>query len=47
MKKLLLLILFLVFISSTLLAFYHFGIEEGFFNESSVCNVENQVKKFI
>ena len=32
-----LLILFLVFISSTVLAFYHFGIEQGFFSESLVC----------
>ena len=29
---------------SALLAFYHFGIEQGFFNESFVCNVDNQVK---
>jgi len=32
-----LLILFLIFISSSALAFYHFGIEEGFFNESLAC----------
>ena len=38
------LILFLVFISSSLLAFYHFGIEQGFFSESFVCNVENKLK---
>ena len=43
-EKITLLILFLVFISSSLLAFYHFGIEQGFFNESFVCNVENQSK---
>ena len=43
-EKITLLILFLVFISSSLLAFYHFGIEQGFFSESSVCNVENQLK---
>ena len=43
-EKITLLILFLVFISSSLLAFYHFGIEQGFFNESIVCNVENQLK---
>ena len=41
-EKITLLILFLVFISSSLLAFYHFGIEQGFFSESFVCNVENQ-----
>ena len=43
-EKIILFILFLVFISSALLAFYHFGIEQGFFDESFVCNVENQSK---
>ena len=32
-----LLILFLIFLSSAALAFYHFGIEEGFFNETLAC----------
>ena len=41
-EKITLLILFLIFIFSSLLAFYHFGIEQGFFSESFVCNVENQ-----
>ena len=36
-ERVTLLILFLVFISSTALAFYHFGIEQGFFRESLVC----------
>jgi len=36
-KKVTLLILFLVFMSSTVLAFYHFGIEQGFFSESLAC----------
>ena len=36
-ERITLLILFLIFISSTILAFYHFGIEEGFFNESLAC----------
>ena len=36
-EKITLLILFLVFMSSTVLAFYHFGIEQGFFSESLVC----------
>ena len=43
-EKIILFILFLVFISSSLLAFYHFGIEQGFFSESFVCNVENESK---
>lgn len=34
-----LLILFLVFMSSTVLAFYHFGIEQGFFSESLTCTI--------
>ena len=36
-EKITLLILSLVFISGATLAFYHFGIEQGFFSESSVC----------
>lgn len=43
-EKIILLMLCLIFIFSTLLAFYHFGIEQGFFSESLVCNVENQSK---
>ena len=36
-KKITLLMLFLVFMCSTVLAFYHFGIEQGFFSESLAC----------
>ena len=36
-EKITLLMLALIFIISTVLAFYHFGIEQGFFNESLVC----------
>ena len=36
-EKITLLILSLVFISSAALAFYHFGIEQGFFSESLAC----------
>ena len=36
-ERITLLILFLIFVSSAILAFYHFGIEEGFFNESLAC----------
>ena len=36
-EKITLLILFLVFMSSATLAFYHFGIEQGFFSESLAC----------
>jgi len=41
-----LLILCLVFIGSTILGFYHFGIEQGFFKESFLCkdSLENLSK---
>ena len=34
-------LLSLIFIISTCLAFYHFGIEQGFFKESLVCVTKN------
>jgi len=40
-EKITLFILFLIFIASTVLAFYHFGIEQGFFSESFVCKAGN------
>ena len=40
-ERVTLLILFLVFISSATLAFYHFGIEQGFFSETLVCTTED------
>ena len=40
-EKITLLILSLVFIISTVLAFYHFGIEQGFFDESLACTAGN------
>ncbi len=39
--KIALLILFLLFSVSSILAFYHFGIEQGFFKESLACTTEN------
>ena len=36
-ERITLLILFFVFTSSSILAFYHFGIEQGFFSESLAC----------
>ena len=41
-EKLSLIILSLIFFSATLIAFYHFGIEQGFINESLVCDLDNQ-----
>ena len=38
-EKITLFILFLIFIASAVLAFYHFGIEQGFFSESFVCKI--------
>jgi len=43
-EKITFLILSLVFISSTALAFYHFGIEQGFFSETLVCKAEDLSK---
>ena len=42
--KITLLILSLVFLSSAALAFYHFGIEQGFFSESLICKTEDLSK---
>ena len=39
--KNLLLILSILFFLSSILAFYHFGIEQGFFNDLSVCKSDN------
>ena len=40
-QKFLVLLLILTFIFSFAISFYHFGIEEGFFQESSVCGVKS------
>jgi disulfide bond formation protein DsbB len=37
-----LIILSLIFFSATLIAFYHFGIEQGFIKESLVCDLNNE-----
>ena len=42
--KITLLILSLIFICSSALAFYHFGIEQGFFNESLACTAPDVSK---
>ena len=43
-EKITLLILFLVFVGGTALAFYHFGIEQDFFSESLICKAEDLSK---
>jgi len=40
-EKITLIILSLVFFSATLIAFYHFGIEQGFIKESLVCDLSS------
>ena len=40
-EKIILLILSFIFFAGTVLAFYHFGIEQGFFDETLVCATEN------
>ena len=42
-EKVTLLILSSIFIISSVLAFYHFGIEQGFFSESLACSTNNQL----
>ena len=39
-KKAVLILIFMSFISSVLISFYHFGIEQGFFDESLVCKIK-------
>ena len=40
-EKFILLLLILVFTFSFFISFYHFGIEQGFFKESTVCGLIN------
>jgi disulfide bond formation protein DsbB len=40
-KKVISIIVLLFFIFATIVSFYHFGIEQGFFNESLVCDLGN------
>ena len=39
-KRFIILLLILVFAFSLLISFYHFGIEQGFFEESTVCGLK-------
>ena len=41
LKKIILIIMLLSFLFGATVSFYHFGIEQGFFNESLVCNLGN------
>ena len=40
-EKFLILFLILIFVFSFLISVYHFGIEQGFFEESSLCTLKN------
>ena len=40
-QKFLTLLLILTFAFSFIISFYHYGIEQGFFEESTVCNARN------
>jgi|TARA_B110000259_G_scaffold182014_1_gene224994 disulfide bond formation protein DsbB len=39
-KKVLLILIFISFVSGFLIAFYHFGVEQGFFDESLICQIK-------
>ena len=43
-EKIILIIVGLFFIFGTFISFYHFGIEQGFFNESLVCDLREMNK---
>ena len=40
-EQFIILLLILLFSFSFILSFYHFGIEQGFFEESAVCSIKN------
>ena len=43
-KQFIILLLILIFSFSFILSFYHFGIEQGFFEESMVCGLKNTIE---
>ena len=42
-ERFVILLLILIFAFSLILSFYHFGIEQGFFKESSVCGLKDSL----
>ena len=40
-QRFLVLLLIITFVFSFTISFYHYGIEQGFFQESSVCGIKN------
>ena len=43
-EKFIVLLLILIFTFSSIISFYHFGIEQGFFTESAVCGLKNSAE---
>ena len=43
-EKLVIFLLIIIFLFSLIVSVYHFGIEQGFFEESSVCGVQNNTE---
>ena len=46
-EKLIFIFLGLIFASGTILSFYHFGIEQGFFKESLVCISNDKINSLV
>ena len=42
-EKVIVIFLILIFLAATIISFYHFGIEQGFFKESLVCNLDSSI----
>jgi len=42
-EKAIIIFLILIFLAATIISFYHFGIEQGFFKESLVCNLDGNI----
>ena len=42
-EKTIIIYLILIFVFATNISFYHFGIEKGFFEESLVCKLDNNI----
>ena len=42
-EKTIIIFLILIFVVATIISFYHFGVEKGFFEESLVCKLDNNI----
>tara|TARA_B100001123_G_scaffold377367_1_gene444776 strand:- start:1640 stop:2125 length:486 start_codon:yes stop_codon:yes gene_type:complete len=45
-ERIIIIFLILIFVAATIISFYHFGIEQGFFKESLVCNLDGNIDDF-